>query len=268
MKEAALILKPILQNDFELQMGADSNEGLTISPNDTFNPIIEQFDRLATRPFFWFIANTIQGITHDAGGHFEQMVTFSADEFVGKPPDLLFKQIHPVDVSAIFAFTNYWITTYLNTDLNMRPYLRPTIYIRLMNPKQDYYWVMVQYKSHIVSGDNKVLFVLTFVTDLSMIKTDGLPMMSIFNTHTKTCDYFECDQQTNQLSHTQEITKISVREIEILKLLSIGYSSKQMANELGISIRTIDNHRQNLLRKTGCKSSSELTSFGIKLGIL
>lgn len=268
MQVVKSLLKPILQNDFELRVGAGSIEALSISPNDTFNPIIEQFNKFATGPYFWFIANTIKGITHDAGGHFEQMVPFSVDEFVGKPPDLLFKQIHPVDASAMFSFTNYWIATYLNTDLVMRQYLRPTIYIRLMNPKHLYYWVMVQYKSHIVSADNKVLFALTFVTDLSMIKTNGLAMMSIFNTHTKTCNYFECDQQTNLLSHTQEMTKISVREIEILKLLSIGYSSKQMANELGISIRTVDNHRQNLLRKTGCNSSSELTSFGIKLGIL
>jgi DNA-binding NarL/FixJ family response regulator len=70
--------------------------------------------------------------------------------------------------------------------------------------------------------------------------------------------------------HTRADTlpKITSREIEILRYLAIGYSSKQIAEELNIAVKTIDNHRQNMLRKTNTKSSPELVAFGINSGFI
>jgi DNA-binding CsgD family transcriptional regulator len=268
MQTVKSLLKPIQPTDFELRVGAGSKEGVSISPFDKFGAIIEQFSKFATGPYFWFIADTKHGLTHSAGGRMEQILPFTVEEFVGKPPDLLFKQMYPADMAAMFSFTNFWITTYLNTDPPMRQHLRPTIYIRLMNAQQVYNWVMVQYQGHIVSEDNKVIYALTFVTNISQIKTGGVALMTILNTQTQTCSYFECPAENSINGIEQEMPKISVREMEILRLVSIGHSSKQIAQELGVSARTIDNHRQNLLRKTGCRSSSELTSYGIKFGLL
>ena len=59
-----------------------------------------------------------------------------------------------------------------------------------------------------------------------------------------------------------------VREIEVLRFFAIGYSSKQIATELNIATKTIDNHRQNLLQKTNTKSSAELVAYGINLGFI
>lgn len=54
----------------------------------------------------------------------------------------------------------------------------------------------------------------------------------------------------------------------MLRFLTIGYSSKQIAAELNIATKTIDNHRQNLLQKTNTKSSAELVAYGINLGFI
>lgn len=58
------------------------------------------------------------------------------------------------------------------------------------------------------------------------------------------------------------------REIQVLKLLSEGLNSKQIADKLKISINTVNNHRKNMLQKTGCKSSPEMLNFAIKHGLL
>jgi DNA-binding CsgD family transcriptional regulator len=51
---------------------------------------------------------------------------------------------------------------------------------------------------------------------------------------------------------------ITLREKEVLRLLSLGYSTKEIANRLGISFHTVESHRKNLRFKFAAKNSTEL----------
>jgi len=62
-----------------------------------------------------------------------------------------------------------------------------------------------------------------------------------------------------------ELTK---REIEIVKLISEGLTSKQMANKLVISARTVETHRANLIKKCGVHNAIELVKKVEKLGLI
>lgn len=57
---------------------------------------------------------------------------------------------------------------------------------------------------------------------------------------------------------------ISSREIEVLKLIARGYSSKILAAELNISQHTADSHRKNLLAKFNVKNTAELVNEAYK----
>ncbi|UXX78965.1 response regulator transcription factor [Reichenbachiella carrageenanivorans] len=57
------------------------------------------------------------------------------------------------------------------------------------------------------------------------------------------------------------------REIDVLKLIIEEKSNYEIADELHISIRTVDAHRRNLLQKTGVKNAVGLTKFAIKHGL-
>lgn len=61
---------------------------------------------------------------------------------------------------------------------------------------------------------------------------------------------------------------LTKREVEVLKWVCEGYSSKQIADKLYLSIHTINNHRKNMLEKTHCKNLSELLNHAIKEGML
>jgi DNA-binding CsgD family transcriptional regulator len=61
---------------------------------------------------------------------------------------------------------------------------------------------------------------------------------------------------------------ISTREQEILKLISLGYSSKAISERLHISTETVKTHRKNLLGKTNCKNGIDLVRFGYAHGWL
>lgn len=61
---------------------------------------------------------------------------------------------------------------------------------------------------------------------------------------------------------------VSRRELEIVKWMAEGFSSKQIAQSLGISLNTVNNHRKNMLHKTGCRSSTELLNYLLRYGYL
>ena len=60
--------------------------------------------------------------------------------------------------------------------------------------------------------------------------------------------------------------KLTNRELEIVKLISEGLTSQEIANKLFISPRTVETHRANLMKKTGVKNSIELVKKVEKLG--
>lgn len=61
---------------------------------------------------------------------------------------------------------------------------------------------------------------------------------------------------------------LSKREKEILLRMAEGWSSKQIAAKLRISMNTVLNHRKNILRKTNTKNVAELISHSIRSGII
>ena len=59
-------------------------------------------------------------------------------------------------------------------------------------------------------------------------------------------------------------SSLSAREREIVQLLAEGKSSKEVASVLGISIKTAETHRANIMRKLEMHSVSELVRYAVK----
>lgn len=56
---------------------------------------------------------------------------------------------------------------------------------------------------------------------------------------------------------------ITVREQGILKLIAEGNSSREIADLLGISVRTVQNHRANMMQKLGAKKTADLIKYAV-----
>ncbi len=65
----------------------------------------------------------------------------------------------------------------------------------------------------------------------------------------------------------QRFTAITARENDVMTLLARGESTKSMARMLNLSPKTIEMHRASLLRKTHCKSSTELVQLAVLSGL-
>jgi DNA-binding NarL/FixJ family response regulator len=63
-------------------------------------------------------------------------------------------------------------------------------------------------------------------------------------------------------------TELTTREAELLQLIAEGHVNKQIASELGISIKTVEKHRQHLMEKLNIHDIAGLTRFAIAAGII
>lgn len=62
--------------------------------------------------------------------------------------------------------------------------------------------------------------------------------------------------------------ELSAREIEVLRLVALGYLNKEIANELSISINTVLTHRKNISSKLGIRSISGLSVYAMMNGYI
>lgn len=61
---------------------------------------------------------------------------------------------------------------------------------------------------------------------------------------------------------------LTPRELQVVKLIAEAYTSDRIALELGITRRTVDRHRENILEKLGMRDRVELTRYAIRRGLV
>lgn len=65
-----------------------------------------------------------------------------------------------------------------------------------------------------------------------------------------------------------EPTDLSPREYEVLQLITKGHKTVQIADELNVSVHTINSHRKNILKKLNLKSPTELIVYALETGLV
>jgi DNA-binding NarL/FixJ family response regulator len=61
---------------------------------------------------------------------------------------------------------------------------------------------------------------------------------------------------------------LTQRELEVLKLIAEAHTSKEIAEMLVISVKTVERHRANILEKLGMRDRVQLTRYAIKRGLV
>ncbi|MBX2895713.1 MAG: helix-turn-helix transcriptional regulator [Cyclobacteriaceae bacterium] len=260
-------LKKVSPQEFQQERTSPHESLDSSSVLSFFTPALQQIDTFAIGRYFWFIADTTTFKNLYTGGVLEEMIPVKMDEFIGGAPDVLFANCFPEDLEKMLSFSQYFNRYYGQLTVSERKHIRTTIFIRLKNLQGQYYWVMVQYLDVIFNSEGRLLYMLTLITDVSHLKKDGVATMTIMDSRNKQSQLFLCvDGVDTELQQT--IPKISDRELEVLSWIVKGYSSKQIADTLHLARKTVDNHRQNLLRKTQTKSTGELVAFAMNHGVL
>ena len=92
-------------------------------------------------------------------------------------------------------------------------------------------------------------------------------VLSAIRTVSKGETYFDANINTNVLnSENSTKTKgiLTKRQLEILELIGLGKTSREIADELFIGIHTVDTHRKNMARILGLSGKGELMRYALE----
>ncbi|WP_044170748.1 response regulator transcription factor [Flectobacillus major] len=107
-----------------------------------------------------------------------------------------------------------------------------------------------------VNEEKQAIYTLAYISDITHFKKDGKQHLLLSGGNTDIL--LEID---NNLSTCQKLPLLTKRELEIAKLLGQGRLSEHIAQDLFISVNTVNKHRQNMLRKLGLADTLELINF-------
>jgi DNA-binding NarL/FixJ family response regulator len=78
----------------------------------------------------------------------------------------------------------------------------------------------------------------------------------------------QCREAFTSGTSSRKPSELTSREAEVLQLIAEGFSNKQIASELSISIKTVEKHRQQVMNKLGIHDIAGLTRHAIAKGII
>jgi DNA-binding CsgD family transcriptional regulator len=192
----------------------------------------------------------------------EQLLGYKTDEYLHGGLCHTISKIHPDDVPGVLEILEKEID-YITALPPAQCLEHRSSYDYRIRKTNDTF-IRVLQRNIILSLDesDKILHLLLIFTDISHLKKDDSKILYIINKeeHGLTYIYNLADRRMIKDPF------LSKREIEILKLLGKGYSSKEVADELFISIHTVETHRRNMLEKTNIRDTSCLVHFAILAG--
>lgn len=174
--------------------------------------------------------------------------------------DYLESRIHPEDLFSMKSIQLSLSQFIYDQPVEERNNYKNIFSYRVLNAKGRYINVTSKQQVLKTSDSGKAWLILGMMD----ISSDQSPQDEVKCTvlNLKTGELFS---PYNLVKTKSELTN---REIEILQLIKQGLLSKEIAHKLGISIHTVNIHRQNLLRKLGVQNSIEAINIGSKTGLI
>jgi DNA-binding NarL/FixJ family response regulator len=74
-------------------------------------------------------------------------------------------------------------------------------------------------------------------------------------------------QEAEKREKAERVASLTPRELDVLRHVVAGRTNRETAAALGISHRTVETHRENILKKLGVRSVAELTRFALETGL-
>ncbi len=134
--------------------------------------------------------------------------------------------------------------------------------------------ILLQTVTMKATEEGSLLKVFTSFTDINHITAENNYKMNLNGLYGEpsylNIDVFAEDVFDNYVpyDYSKESKVFTPREVQVLKLLSLGNSTDELAALLTISYETAATHRKNLLRKAGCKNTTELVAECIRKGVI
>ncbi|HLG22712.1 MAG TPA: response regulator transcription factor, partial [Candidatus Manganitrophaceae bacterium] len=72
-------------------------------------------------------------------------------------------------------------------------------------------------------------------------------------------------RKRKEMPEKRALTK---REVEVTRLVAEGFKNREVAGKLGISVKTVETHRANIMNKLGLRNLAQLIRYAIQKGMI
>lgn len=209
---------------------------------------------------FYIIFNTKTAQLEFVSDQITTVLGYQAEEFT---IEKILSYIHTDDLPYFFEYERSAVEFFNELESDQRLNYKFAYDFRIKNKAGEYKRILQQVNPFLYfkEGGAKTLVIMT---DCSHFQISGIPKLSFIgmNGAPSFYNYFQ-DKALKKSIHP-----FSVKEMEIIKLLVAGNTSKEIAQKLNRSVFTIHNHRKNILQKSECSTMQELVAKSIREGWL
>jgi len=192
---------------------------------------------------------------------FKNVLGYDEEKAAGDGSSYFFKIMHPDDVPLVLETTTRALDFINNIPPEEKQDYKTVFEYRLRDSSGQYMRFLQQ--ETVLELDLKGnVWLILIITDVSPNQLETKVFQrSLINVRTGKVILFSDDGSGSEGT-------LSPREVEILGLLGKGLFSKEIAERLFISVNTVNNHRQNIIRKMGLTNTSEALAYGRKIGVI
>lgn len=183
-------------------------------------------------------------------------------------PKAYYSRIHPHDLEYVRKCEEIvWFFLYQVIDKSEIPFYKVTYQIRIKDKQGNYKLSLHQAMAMTTDEDGHLSSVFCNDSDISHITTTNNYRLSFIDVRGEK-SYYNIGSKEDLLKPEISLETITSREIEILKYVSEGVGSKEIAERLHISYDTVRTHRNNILKKTKFNTLTQVVCYYIKEGLI
>ena len=247
-----------------LSLWESENKILHPNKKEIHLEIIDQVASLfAPGSFYYFVLN-FENIGMDfVSDSIKDVLGIEPKEFSMKKA---FELMHPEDLAKMNEKETV-IVDFLLKEIPIEDlFLYKTVYtVRMKHKKGNYKTILHQFQVLNASDDGKIQKTLCIHTDITYLNIPVNHKLSFISTK-RPSRYYSCEsgcyalENENILNLEKDCFKdiFYKREKEIVKLMAKGIKYNEIAKIIFVSPHTINAHKKNILRKSGCKNTPEL----------
>lgn len=209
-------------------------------------------------PYFYVIFNTRSTVMEYVSPEVIDVLGFKSDEF-----DLtkVLTDIHPDDLPLFYGYQQKAVEFFAQLPQELLFKYKFSYDYRILDSNKNYRRLLQQVAPiyYFPEGGARTL---TIFTDVSHLNIQGASKLSFIGMDSAP-SYYNVPAEKHILSADKIFTK---REQEILRYIVRNKTSQEIADSLCISKHTVQTHRKNIIRKSGCSSMQDLLVKSVREG--
>lgn len=206
--------------------------------------------------WFAFVSNTHTWDLELVSGNSIEMTGYSHEEIMQMNSKFVTELIYHEDFSFVNRSIQEAMKYVATVPGDQKQHIYLNFYMRLVRSDGSVFYGQNQNIPLIFDERNIPYVFINIITDITHLTPGKIPHAVLVNK--KTNELFHLDEKSFSLKARE--SKFSAREIEIIRLLIRGKSSRQIGDRLFISHETVRTHRKNILQKAEVNSTAELIS--------